>query len=159
MHVIIQSDHGSSKIGVMLLCVVKTMLKKIKRRVFVGENVLIGSIDWVNRKGMIENTMVIWKSRLCSWGYKSLFCSVESKYGLDSLVFILRDQKIVIVGPSRVGKSSLINALRNNQCGSATGEDNWFDTVSSPSFFMSFTHLFAYASDDLHSSLKILGSK
>ena len=84
---------------------------------------------------------------------------MESKYRLDSLAFILRDQTTVILGPRGVGKSGLINALRNNQCGSATGEDNWFDTVSSPLFFMIFTHLFAYASDDLHSSLNILGKK
>ena len=111
-------------------------------------------IHWFNMQ-----TMVIWKSRLRSWGYEPLFCSVESKYGLDSLAFILRDQTTMIMGLSEVGKSSLINALRNNRCGSAIGEDNWFDTVSSPSFFVSFTHLFAYASDDLRSPLNILGSK
>lgn len=75
-------------------------------------------------------TMVSWKSRLRSWGYDPIFCSVESKHGLDSLAFILRDQTTVIVGPSGVGKSSLINALRNNQRASDAAEDNWFDTVS-----------------------------
>ncbi|KAL5539656.1 hypothetical protein UlMin_044342 [Ulmus minor] len=192
-----QSDDDSSRIGVELLCVVKAVLKKIKRRVLVGDKVLVGSIDWVDRRGMIENvfqrtsaildppvanvdhllllfsmdqprpepftltrflveaestgipltlamnkselvdqeTMVIWKSRLRSWGYEPLFCSVESKYGLDSLAFILRDQTSVIVGPSGVGKSSLINALRNNQRCSATGEDNWFDTILGSKWF------------------------
>ncbi|KAL5550303.1 hypothetical protein UlMin_000479 [Ulmus minor] len=219
MGVIVQSDHNSSRIEVELLCVVKGLLKKINRRFLLGDNMLVGSIDWIDHRGMIENvfqrtsaildppvanvdhilllfsmdqpepftltrflveaeyteipltltmnklelvneeTMVIWKSRLRSWGYEPLFCSVESKYGLDSLAFILRDQTTVIVDPSGVGKSSMINSLRNNQCGSAIGEDNWFDTVSSPSFLVPFTHLFAYASDDLCSSLKILGSK
>lgn len=42
-------------VGVELLCVVKAVLKKIKRRVLVGDKVLVGSIDWVDRRGMIEN--------------------------------------------------------------------------------------------------------
>ncbi|KAG5001293.1 hypothetical protein JHK87_022365 [Glycine soja] len=33
----------------------EVLLKKIKRRVMVGDKVLVGSIDWVNRRGMIEN--------------------------------------------------------------------------------------------------------
>lgn len=31
------------------------MLKKIKRRVLVGDKVLVGSIDWVDKRGMIED--------------------------------------------------------------------------------------------------------
>lgn len=42
-------------IGMELLCVVKAVLKKIKRRVLVGDRVLVGSIDWVDRRGMIED--------------------------------------------------------------------------------------------------------
>lgn len=34
---------------------VRALLKKIKRRVMVGDKVLVGSIDWVDRRGMIEN--------------------------------------------------------------------------------------------------------
>ena len=34
---------------------VRAVLKKIKRRVLVGDKVLVGSIDWVDRRGMIEN--------------------------------------------------------------------------------------------------------
>lgn len=45
----------SSKTGVELLCVVRAVLKKIRRRVLVGDKVLVGSIDWVDRRGMIEN--------------------------------------------------------------------------------------------------------
>uniref|UniRef100_A0A803PHK8 Uncharacterized protein n=1 Tax=Cannabis sativa TaxID=3483 RepID=A0A803PHK8_CANSA len=74
-------------------------------------------------------TIVLWQSKLRSWGYKPVFCSVESKVGLDSLAFILRDQTTVIVGPSGVGKSSLINALRNSQLASNATDDNWFDTI------------------------------
>ncbi|CAN4124116.1 unnamed protein product [Withania somnifera] len=46
---------SSGEIGVELLCVVKAVLKKIKRRVLVGDKVLVGSIDWVDRRGAIEN--------------------------------------------------------------------------------------------------------
>ncbi|KAM7464730.1 hypothetical protein LguiA_032851 [Lonicera macranthoides] len=180
------------KIGVELLCVVRSLLKKIKRRVMVGDKVLVGSIDWVDRRGMIENvfqrkseildppvanvdqllvlfsldqpkveafsltrflveaestgipltlamnktelvdeeTLVTWKYRLRSWGYEPVFCSVESKYGLDTLQFNLREQTSVIVGPSGVGKSSLINALRSNQPGIGFAKgDNWSDPI------------------------------
>lgn len=177
---------------------VRAVLKKIKRRVLVGDKVVVGSIDWVDRRGMIENvfqrsseildppvanvdhllvlfsleqpkiepfaltrflveaestgipltlalnkselvdeeTLIAWKSRLRSWGYEPLFCSVESKHGLDSLAFILRDQTTVIVGPSGVGKSSLINALRNNpRACNATEADNWFDPILGSKWF------------------------
>jgi ribosome biogenesis GTPase len=69
-----------------------------------------------------------WDTRLRSWGYEPLFCSVDSKMGLDSLASVLRDQTTVIVGPSGVGKSSLINALRNKP-NSHDEADNWFDPV------------------------------
>lgn len=59
MRVIVQSsgegsDDDSSRIGVELLCVVRALLKKIRRRVLVGDKVVVGSIDWVDRRGMIE---------------------------------------------------------------------------------------------------------
>jgi ribosome biogenesis GTPase len=49
------SSSSSSKVGTELLCVVRAVLKKIKRRVLVGDKVVVGSIDWVDRRGMIEN--------------------------------------------------------------------------------------------------------
>ncbi|XP_065876142.1 small ribosomal subunit biogenesis GTPase RsgA 1, mitochondrial [Euphorbia lathyris] len=208
MRVIVQSISSSSpelsrtsddsKIGVELLCVVRALLKKIKRRVLVGDKVLVGSIDWVDRRGMIENvfqrsseildppvanvdhllvlfsleqpkiepfaltrflieaestgipltlalnkselvdeeTLVAWKSRLHGWGYEPVFCSVESKRGLDTLAFILRDQTTVIVGPSGVGKSSLINTLRNNPRACDVSEvDDWVVPILGSKWF------------------------
>ncbi|XP_076916604.1 small ribosomal subunit biogenesis GTPase RsgA 1, mitochondrial-like, partial [Bidens hawaiensis] len=179
--------------GVKLLCVVRNLLKKIKRRVLVGDTVLVGSIDWVDRRGMIENvferrseildppvanvdhllvlfsldqpkpeefsltrflveaestrmpvtlalnkaelvdeeTVISWKSKLRSWGYEPVICSVETKTRLDTLQFNLRDQTSVIVGPSGVGKSSLINALRSNHFGFGPAElDDWPNSIS-----------------------------
>ncbi|CAL5421144.1 unnamed protein product [Camellia sinensis] len=210
MRVVVQSDSPETstaesvesseekRVGVELLCVVKAVLKKIRRRVLVGDKVLVGSIDWVDRRGMIENvfqrkteildppvanvdhllvlfsmdqpkvepfsltrflveaestgipltlalnkselvdeeSLEAWKIRLRNWGYEPIFCSVESKYGLDTLEFTLREQTSVIVGPSGVGKSSLINALRSNKhvLGAAEG-DNWFDSILGSKWF------------------------
>ncbi|CAL5203693.1 unnamed protein product [Lathyrus oleraceus] len=183
--------HGASG-GVELLCVVRALLKKIKRRVMVGDKVIVGSVDWVDRRGMIENvfqrnsemldppvanvdhllvlfsldqpkletftltrflveaestgipltlalnktelvdkeTLDSWKARFHDWGYQPVFCSVKSGQNLDLLAFQLRDQTTVVVGPSGVGKSSLINALRSNHrtCDTADGE-NWFEPI------------------------------
>lgn len=58
MRVVVNSasrSEDSESLGLELLCVVKDVLKKIKRRVLVGDRVLIGSIDWVDRGGRIEN--------------------------------------------------------------------------------------------------------
>jgi ribosome biogenesis GTPase len=184
-------DNDSSKTGVELLCVVRAVLKKIRRRVLVGDKVLVGSIDWVDRRGMIENVfhrrseildppvanvdhllvlfsldqpklepftltrflveaestripltlalnkteliseeeLETWKIRLRGWNYEPLFCSVGTKDGLDDIAFVLRDQTSVIVGPSGVGKSSLINVLRSNHGGGVVEDENWFEPV------------------------------
>ncbi|KAG9446167.1 hypothetical protein H6P81_012295 [Aristolochia fimbriata] len=175
-----------SRVGTELLCVVRAVLKKIKRRVLVGDKVLVGSVDWVDRRGMIENvfarktqivdppvanvdhlmvlfsmeqpklepflltrflveaestgipvtlalnkvelveeeTLLTWKARLHGWGYEPLFCSVNSKYGLVNLTDSLKGQTTVIVGPSGVGKSSLINVLRNSSGGTESIDGN-----------------------------------
>ncbi|KAL6011323.1 hypothetical protein ACLOJK_001769 [Asimina triloba] len=177
MRVFVEDSAAGNPVGIELLCVVRALLKKIRRRVFVGDKVLVGSVDWVDRRGMIEDVferqtevgdppvanvdrllvlfsmeqpklepflltrflveaesteipltlalnkaelveeevLLAWKSRIRAWGYEPLFCSVDSKIGLDTLANTLKGQTTVIVGPSGVGKSSLINALRSNQ--------------------------------------------
>eukprot|EP00898_Chlorokybus_atmophyticus_P005242 jgi/Chlat1/5719/Chrsp38S05563 len=42
-------------VGVELLCVVKAVMKKIKKRVLVGDSVIVRAIDWVDKRGMIED--------------------------------------------------------------------------------------------------------
>ncbi|XP_026402570.1 small ribosomal subunit biogenesis GTPase RsgA 1, mitochondrial-like isoform X3 [Papaver somniferum] len=132
-------EDEEGKIGVELLCVVKAVLKKIKRRVLVGDKVLVGGQPKMeafaltrflieaestgipltlalNKCELVdEKTRLVWESRLRGWGYEPVFCSVDTRNGLDSLYFILRDQTTVLVGPSGVGKSSLINVLRSSQ--------------------------------------------
>ncbi|PWA51087.1 UDP-glucuronosyl/UDP-glucosyltransferase [Artemisia annua] len=64
--------------------------------------------------------------------------SVKTKRGLKSLMVNLRDQTTVIVGPSGVGKSSLINALGGNNHRGLLLDDssnsilrkNWLDQAS-----------------------------
>lgn len=196
----LRGDEGEEekRIGVELLCVVRAVLKKIKRRVMVGDKVVVGSVDWVDRRGMIENvfqrksevvdppianvehllvlfsmdqpkletfaltrflveaestgisltlalnkselvdeeTLLAWKDRLRTWGYDPIFCSVQSKKGLDSLAFTLREKTSVIVGPSGVGKSSLINALRSNPHEPDLSKaDNWFEPILGSKWF------------------------
>ncbi|CAA0321433.1 unnamed protein product [Arabidopsis thaliana] len=64
-----------------------------------------------------------WKIRLRSWNYEPLFCSVGTKVGIDEIAFNLRNQTSVIVGPSGVGKSSLINILRSSYGGDIKHEE------------------------------------
>lgn len=45
---------GSPRNGSELLCVVRALLKKIRKRVLVGDKVLVSAIDWVEGRGMIE---------------------------------------------------------------------------------------------------------
>ncbi|CAN8238628.1 unnamed protein product [Cochlearia groenlandica] len=192
-------DDDGDRNGVELLCVVRAVLKKIKRRVLVGDKVLVGSIDWIDRRGMIENvfrrrseildppvanvdhllvlfsldqpklepftltrflveaestfmplTLALnkselitqeelesWKMRLRRWNYEPLFCSVGTKDGLDEIALILRNQTSVIVGPSGVGKSSLINILRSNSslANTVEADENWFEPILGNKWF------------------------
>ncbi|KAK1312792.1 hypothetical protein QJS10_CPA07g01139 [Acorus calamus] len=53
MRVVVENPVDSG--GTELLCVVRAVLKKIGRWVYVGDRVLVGSVDWKDRRGMIEN--------------------------------------------------------------------------------------------------------
>jgi len=182
-----QEENGNgveARQGTELLCVVRALLKKIKRRVLVGDRVLVSGIDWIDRRGMVEDvldryseiaeppvanvehllvlfsldrpkldplalsrflveaestgipfTLVLnkadmvqpedidrWKEKLAEWGYEPLICSVSTLSGIAPIMGLLKDKISVVVGPSGVGKSSLINALRDDG-----GVDLWHE--------------------------------
>ena len=54
-----------------------------------------------------------WKAKIAGWGYEPVICSVRSRSGVAPVVELLKEKTAVVVGPSGVGKSSLINALRD----------------------------------------------
>uniref|UniRef100_A0A7S1J7Y4 Small ribosomal subunit biogenesis GTPase RsgA n=2 Tax=Eutreptiella gymnastica TaxID=73025 RepID=A0A7S1J7Y4_9EUGL len=161
---------------VELLVVVRAVLKKLKRRVLVGDYVKVGRIDWEDRRGAVEeliprSTMVLeppvanvdrllilfaltdppieekqlthflvsaevaslpcrpllvlnkadlidpalrdaWIQRMQDWGYEARAISVFTGEGLVDLAQVLKGTLTVLSGPSGVGKSSLVNALR-----------------------------------------------
>ncbi|KAI0510520.1 hypothetical protein KFK09_011124 [Dendrobium nobile] len=85
--------------------------------VFISSNFFIISsiaVNFPSNLSLLE-TLSAWNDRLRTWGYEPLFCSVESKSGLTFLEDILKGRTTVVVGPSGVGKSSLINSLRSDQ--------------------------------------------
>jgi ribosome small subunit-dependent GTPase A len=101
--------------------------------------------------------LVDWKERLLSWGYKPLFCSVNKKDGLSAVEEKLKGKTTVVMGPSGVGKSSLINALRVNESGSDEDIMNkLFEQVFTllPSTHFTLSHKAVY-----HSHLEILVRK
>lgn len=49
---------------------------------------------------------------MLSWGYEAHFCSAEKNLGVEELEESMKGKISVFAGPSGVGKSSLINALR-----------------------------------------------
>lgn len=75
-----------------------------------------------------------------NWGYDPLFLSVDKQSGFPALGDMLEGQTTVVVGPSGVGKSSLINALRCNQ--DISEEDPIHKLVEQVILLKSFFHLF-----------------
>jgi len=47
------ADEGATE----LLCVARALLKKIKRKVLVGDEVILSGIDWVESRGMIDDVI------------------------------------------------------------------------------------------------------
>ncbi|KAL0032589.1 hypothetical protein WJX77_009516 [Trebouxia sp. C0004] len=157
-----------------LLCSVRALLKKIKQTVLVGDNVQVASIDWTDKRGVVQEVcnrhsemsdpamanvdqiilvmslnlppfdarqatrflvsaeaadipvmLLLNKADLLQddmtralvaevqhWGYKAIAVSVASGQGMGQLAAALDRRISAVAGPSGVGKSSIINALR-----------------------------------------------
>ena len=52
-----------------------------------------------------------WQNRLTNWGYEPIFISIKQQQGIKELWQHLQDNITIVVGPSGVGKSSLIDCL------------------------------------------------
>ncbi|GJP47526.1 hypothetical protein CLOM_g6709 [Closterium sp. NIES-68] len=50
-----REERGEEREGVELLCVVRALLKKLKRRVLVGDVVRLGGIDWAARQAVVQD--------------------------------------------------------------------------------------------------------
>ncbi|CAD7705195.1 unnamed protein product [Ostreobium quekettii] len=159
----------------MLLCVVRSVLKKMRCTVLVGDRVKVIAVDWTDGRGMVEEvlerdselavpgvanvdhvmvmvsaadppfeprqvtrfllaaqstalpvSLVVNKMDLVpleeqqkrieqmqGWGLAALPLSVTAGLGLDQVASSLKGRVSVVMGPSGVGKSSFINALRS----------------------------------------------
>ena len=95
----------------------KCVIRYVKLHLLYALNCSIFYMIWLI--GIIlffaRQTIAYWRERLKSWGYDPLFLSVNKQSGFSALEEMLEGQTTVVVGPSGVGKSSLINALRCNQ--------------------------------------------
>lgn len=58
-----------------------------------------------------EAALVQWRDRLAEWGYQPIFMSVWERTGLGALRDRLQNTMTLVLGPSGVGKSSLLNEL------------------------------------------------
>lgn len=67
----------------------------------------------LNKADLIEpSELDAWKQRLAGWGYGAFGLSLATQSGLEDLAARLQGRYTLVAGPSGVGKSSLINALR-----------------------------------------------
>ncbi|XRA97651.1 small ribosomal subunit biogenesis GTPase RsgA [Pycnococcus provasolii] len=182
---------------VELLCVVRALLKKLERKVLVGDFVSVSDVDWVQRSAnvtevhartsairepplancnhvllmfsvvqpTIEEAQLVrflvtaeasglpvtlalnkadladadelnaWKERVAGWGYGAFGLSLATGEGVDSLAERLRGRYSLVAGPSGVGKSSLINALKCAQPSDTSSSATSSSSSSSSSSF------------------------
>ena len=168
-----------------LLCVTRSVLKKMKRQVLVGDFVEVSSVDWTLGHGVVKSVLPrqsifqtpavanveialvmfaltdppieanqvsrflvaaegagldsgvlvvlnktdlvsreetkAWVDRLGSWGYRAIPVSASGGEGVGAVCDALEGKLGVVVGPSGVGKSSLINSINASAGGEAGG--------------------------------------
>jgi ribosome biogenesis GTPase len=90
-------------------------LNIIDRYLIASETLHIAPLILLNKVDLIDETQLEeYKEKLSIYeaiGYKVLFASKESGYGIEALEEELKDKINIFVGQSGVGKSSLVNAL------------------------------------------------
>ncbi len=90
-------------------------LNIIDRYLIASETLQITPIIVLNKVDLLDNeALETYKSQLKIYqqiGYRVLFVSKESGYGIDALATELQNRINIFVGQSGVGKSSLVNAL------------------------------------------------
>ncbi|QDZ19938.1 putative ribosome biogenesis GTPase RsgA [Chloropicon primus] len=88
-----------------------------------GANLPEGVLVVLNKQDLVpESETREWVDRLKAWGYEAIPISTHDGTGVDRVWEALEGQLGVIVGPSGVGKSSLINAI--NTSGSFSCDDS-----------------------------------
>jgi len=75
-------------------------------RLPLGVTVVLNKVDLVE-----DEVVQSWIDRLNRWGYRALPVSAEKGIGVPDVCHALENKLGVVVGPSGVGKSSLINAV------------------------------------------------
>lgn len=90
-------------------------LNIIDRYLIASETLQIAPLILLNKVDLIDDVQLAeYQEQLAiyqSIGYKVLFVSKESGYGIEALESELKDRTNIFVGQSGVGKSSLVNAL------------------------------------------------
>ena len=72
-----------------LLCSVRALLKKIKQSVLVGDNVQVASIDWTDKRGMINYKCCQYKATcICLIFCTSLTCTSRQKQQLHMCLLL-----------------------------------------------------------------------
>lgn len=75
----------------------------------------------LNKSDLVpEDVTQGWVDRLASWGYRAIPISANTGEGVERVCGALQGKLGVIVGPSGVGKSSLINAINTSRYVSAS---------------------------------------
>ena len=83
----------------------------------------------LNKRDLVpEEVTQSWVKRLESWGYNAIPVSTREGLGVDKVCDALEGKLGVIVGPSGVGKSSLINAI--NTSSGVSRDKEVMDTLS-----------------------------
>jgi len=86
-------------------------LKMLDRFLVIAEKQKIPPIIVVNKSDLVEDAKKIF-GMYAALGYRVIYTSAEKNIGVDELHDALKNKISALVGPSGVGKSSLLNAIQ-----------------------------------------------